>query len=84
MPTLLNIQSSPNLFSSGSRAVSKAFVDNYVAAHPGTKVIDLDLVLDPPPHFGTRSSARVLHPARGACAREHGGAEGPPTPTSPS
>jgi FMN-dependent NADH-azoreductase len=52
MPTLLNVQSSPNLMSSGSRAVSKAFVDKYVANNPGTKVVDLDLVLNPPKHIG--------------------------------
>ena len=52
MPTLLSVQSSPNLVSSGSRAVSKAFVDKYVAAHPDTRVIEVDLVLNPPPHFG--------------------------------
>ena len=51
MPTILNIQSSPNLFSSSSRAVSKAFVDRYLAEHPGSNVIDLDLAVTPPPHF---------------------------------
>lgn len=52
MPTILNVQSSPNLWASGSRAVSKAYIDAYVGAHPGTTVIDVDLVANPPPHFG--------------------------------
>jgi FMN-dependent NADH-azoreductase len=52
MPTLLNVQSSPNAHSSGSRAVSKAFVDAFVAAHPGTTVVDLDLSANPPTHIG--------------------------------
>ena len=52
MPTILNVQSSPNLYTSASRAVSKAFVDTYLSRHPGTNVIDLDLAVTPPPHFG--------------------------------
>lgn len=52
MPTILNIQSSPNLTSSASRAVSKSFIDAYLASHPDTAVIDLDLVTNPPAHIG--------------------------------
>ncbi|MAB68637.1 MAG: FMN-dependent NADH-azoreductase [Oceanicaulis sp.] len=52
MAVLLNVQSSPDLEKSASRAVSKAFIDRYVAAHPDTKVVDLDLVATPPTHFG--------------------------------
>ncbi len=52
MPTILNVQSSPNLATSGSRAVSSAFIEAYVANHPDTKVIDLDLVTHPPSHLG--------------------------------
>ena len=63
MPTLLNIQSSPNVISSASRAVSKTFVDKYVAFHPDTKVVDLDLVLDPPSHFGPNHLRAFFMPA---------------------
>lgn len=52
MPVLLNVQSSPNLETSASRAVSKAFVEKYLAANAETKIIDVDLVRDPPPHLG--------------------------------
>ena len=52
MTTLLNIQTSPNIHASVSRAVSKKFVDDYLAANPGTTVIDHDLALSPPSHFG--------------------------------
>lgn len=52
MPTILNVQSSPNMVSSASRAVSKSYIDKYVASHPGTDVIDLDLVSEPPSHIG--------------------------------
>lgn len=51
MTTLLNIQSSPNLASSASRAASKVFVEKYLANHPGTKVVDVDLALNPPSHL---------------------------------
>ena len=51
MPVVLNIQSSPNFYTSGSRAVSKAYIDAYAAAHSGTKIIDVDLVVHPPTHF---------------------------------
>jgi FMN-dependent NADH-azoreductase len=53
MPMLLNIQSSPNLTSSASRAASQAFIDRYVALHPDVMVVDIDLVLNPPVHIGT-------------------------------
>ena len=52
-PTLLNVQSSPTLTASASRAVSKAFVEKYAADHAGTKVIDVDLVLNLPAHINT-------------------------------
>lgn len=51
MATLLNIQSSPNIETSASRAVSKVFVESYVSLHPGTSVIELDLVASPPDHL---------------------------------
>ena len=52
MPTILNVQSSPNLTASASRAVSKSFVDAYLASHPGTQVVDVDLATNPPAHIG--------------------------------
>jgi FMN-dependent NADH-azoreductase len=52
VPILLNVQSSPNFHSSGSRAVSKAFVEAFAAKHPDFEVIDVDLVKDPPKHVG--------------------------------
>lgn len=52
MPRLLNIQSSPNLISSASRAISKAFVEKYMSSHPNTELVDLDLAQNPPAHFG--------------------------------
>ena len=63
MPILLNIQSSPNMISSASRAVSNAFVEKYVASHPDTKVVDLDLVRDPPSHFGPNHLRAFFAPA---------------------
>lgn len=53
MTTLLNVQSSPNLESSASRSASRVFVSSYLAGHPGTQVIDLDLVLSPPSHISS-------------------------------
>ena len=63
MVMLLNIQSSPNMISSASRAVSQVFVDNFVAAHPDTKVVDLDLVSNPPTHFGPHHLRAFFTPA---------------------
>ena len=63
MPILLNIQSSPNMISSASRAVSKVFIENYVATHADTKVVDLDLVRDPPSHFGPNHLRAFFAPA---------------------
>lgn len=51
MPVLLNVQSSPNLELSASRSMSRVFVGSYLAANPGSRVIDLDLVRDPPSHI---------------------------------
>jgi len=62
MTTLLNIQSSPNLASSASRAASKVFLDKYVANHPGTKVVDLDLAVNPPPHLGVHHLGAYFAP----------------------
>ena len=63
MPMLLNIQSSPNMVSSASRAVSKAFVDKFVALNSGTEVVDLDLVQDVPSHFGPSHLRAFFTPA---------------------
>lgn len=52
MSKILNVQSSPDLANSASRAVSKAFIDRYQAARPNTTVDNLDLVATPPTHFG--------------------------------
>lgn len=52
MPKLLNIQSSPNLYNSGSRAVSKAFVEAFLAKHPDYELDEVDLVSHPPKHVG--------------------------------
>jgi len=52
MPTILNVQSSPNLNSSASRAVSQSFIDAYLTSHPGTEVINIDLATNPPAHIG--------------------------------
>lgn len=52
MPSLLNVQSSPNLYSSGSRAVSKAFVEAFLRRFPSFEVIEVDLTKDPPKHVG--------------------------------
>jgi FMN-dependent NADH-azoreductase len=52
VPVLLNIQSSPNFYSSGSRAVSKAFVEAFSTKRPDFEIVDVDLVKDPPKHVG--------------------------------
>lgn len=52
MTMLLNIQSSPNLVSSASREVSRKFIERYADNHPGLEVVELDLVTNPPAHFG--------------------------------
>jgi FMN-dependent NADH-azoreductase len=62
MTVLLNIQSSPNLASSGSRAASKVFLEKYLANHPGTTVVDLDLVANPPPHVGVHHLGAYFGP----------------------
>lgn len=49
---LLHIQSSPNLVGSITRRLSSTFVDLWCASHQGVEVEVLDLVADPPPHFG--------------------------------
>ena len=63
MPVILNVQSSPNMISSASRAVSKAFIDRYVASHPDMKVVDLDLVQNSPSHFGPSHLRAFFTPA---------------------
>jgi FMN-dependent NADH-azoreductase len=62
MTRLLNVQSSPYLEKSASRSVSKAYIDNYVAAKPDTVVIDLDLVANPPAHLGPHHMAGLFKP----------------------
>jgi FMN-dependent NADH-azoreductase len=62
MTTLLNIQSSPNLASSASRAASKVFLEKYLANHPGAKVVDLDLAVNPPPHLGVHHLGAYFAP----------------------
>ncbi len=62
MVRLLNVQSSPNLKSSASRSASKAYIERYVAAYPGTVVTDLDLVLNPPSHLGTEHLGAFFAP----------------------
>jgi FMN-dependent NADH-azoreductase len=52
MAKLLNVQSSPNLMSSASRAASKIFVETFLEADPDGVVTDVDLVRNPPPHIG--------------------------------
>ncbi|MDR3518050.1 MAG: FMN-dependent NADH-azoreductase [Azospirillaceae bacterium] len=52
MVQVLSIQSSPNLAGSISREISKTFVENFVAHHPGTTVVTRDLVTNPVPHLG--------------------------------
>ncbi len=63
MRTLLNIQSSPNMISSASRAVSKVFIDRYITSHSGTEVVDLDLVQNAPSHFGPSHLRAFFTPA---------------------
>lgn len=52
MLKLLNVQSSPNLAGSASRATSQTYIDKYREAHPGTVVEELDLAVSPPGHIG--------------------------------
>ncbi len=67
MPTILSIQSSPNMISSASRAVSKSYIDKYVASRPNTEVVDLDLVSSPPSHIGPHHLQAFFSPPE-----EHG------------
>jgi FMN-dependent NADH-azoreductase len=49
---ILLIQSSSNLASSVSRDLAAAYARDYAAAHPGSTVIERDLVAAPLPHLG--------------------------------
>lgn len=44
MPTLLAIQASPRHEHSTSRKLSAVFVEKWLAAHPGGKAIERDLI----------------------------------------
>jgi len=52
MTTVLNVQSSPAKAGSASRATSQAFIDGLLAAEPDAEVLTVDLVDNPPAHFG--------------------------------
>ncbi len=62
MPTLLHIQSSPNVMGSKTRELSKKFVSTWVETHENVEVEVLDLVLDPLPHFGPDALAGIFAP----------------------
>ncbi len=60
MTKLLHVISSPRGDNSESRALSTAFVDAYVQAHPDADVDTLDLWADPVPTFdGTRVEGKM-------------------------
>ncbi len=62
MPTLLHIQSSPNVLSSKTRELSNTFVETWCESHENVDVELLDLVLDPLPHFGPDALAGIYAP----------------------
>jgi FMN-dependent NADH-azoreductase len=73
MAVLLNVQSSPNLSGSGSRAVSRAFVERFVSVDPDAEVIDLDLAQAPlapinEHHLGAFFAPPAAHSAESAAA----------------
>lgn len=60
MPQLLTIHSSPNLETSITRRLTKRFVDTWVENHSNVSVEELDLAVDPLPHFGPESLAAMV------------------------
>jgi len=60
MPRLLHVQSSPNLATSSTRALSEKFVQTWVANHANTEVETLDVVANPIPHFGPEIMGAAL------------------------
>lgn len=62
MPTLLHIQSSPNVMESKTRELTDTFVKTWVDSHENVEVETLDLVLDPLPHFGPNALAGIFAP----------------------
>jgi len=62
MPTLLHIQTSPNVMASKSRVLSDRFVEKWVETHENVEVETLDLVLDPLPHFGPDALGNMFAP----------------------
>lgn len=62
MTTLLNVQSSPNIVNSASRAVSQTFIESYIADNPDTDVIDVDLIKSQPSHVGTEHLGAFFTP----------------------
>lgn len=66
MATLLHIRSSPrDNTSSYSGRAAQAFTDAYAAAHPGDRVITLDVVHDAIPEFGELAAAGKYKIMRG-------------------
>lgn len=51
MTKILNVQSSPNLQGSASRAISAAFIESLIAANSNATVETLDLATNPPSHY---------------------------------
>lgn len=66
MSRLLYIQSSPNLATSVTRQLSSQFVQTWVGSRQDVTVEELDLAVDPLPHFGPDIMA-----AYGAPGAEH-------------
>jgi len=64
MATVLHIQASPMRNLSYSLRAAQAFLESYLASHPGDKVATLDLSKDALPEFDFRTASgkyRILH-----------------------
>ncbi len=51
MRSVLVIDSSPNLSSSTSRALTRRFAEGWIHAHPGDRIVHRDVGANPPPHI---------------------------------
>jgi FMN-dependent NADH-azoreductase len=62
MRKILIIDSSPNVASSVSRALTRRFAEAWVAAHPGDAVAHRDVGVAPPPHLDAATLAAWFTP----------------------
>jgi len=63
MTTILHLDASARRSRSISRALSQTFVDTWLAARPGDRVIRRDLAIDPPPHVTEEWIAAAFTPS---------------------